>query len=161
MAALARALIDADEEVDKAEAALKAAKEAARLLREETIPGAMQELGLDKIRLDTGAEISVKQDVYASIPEAQKAGAFAWLTDNGFGGIIKTEVSASFARGDRDAAIELRDELERSGYNADLSESVHAQTMKAFLREQLKKGVNIPLDLFGARPVFVATVKQK
>ncbi len=161
MAALARALVDADGSVEQAELNLKEAKERARVLREETIPSAMQELGLEELKLDTGQKLSVKQDVYASIPTAQKDAAFQWLEDNGFGGLIKVEVAADFRKGEADAALELFKELQQRGLQVGFDQSVHAQTLKAFLREQLAAGTNVPLDIFGARPVWTAKISNK
>lgn len=161
MAALARALVDADGSVEQAELNLKEAKERARILREETIPSAMQELGLEEIKLDTGQKLSVKQDVYAAIPAAQKEQAFNWLEQNGFGGLIKVEVTADYRKGEADAAMELFQELQQRGLQVEFGQSVHAQTLKAFLREQLANGTNVPLDLFGARPVWTAKISNK
>lgn len=161
MAALARALVDADGSVEQAELNLKEAKERARILREETIPSAMQELGLEELKLDTGQKLSVKQDVYASIPSAQKDAAFQWLEDNGFGGLIKVEVAADFRKGEAENAMALFRELQERGLQVGFDQSVHAQTLKAFLREQLAAGTNVPLDIFGARPVWTAKISNK
>jgi len=161
MAELARALVEADAGVDEAEGALKDAKERARVLREETIPAAMQEMGLEEVKLETGQKISIKQDVYASIPAASKGQAYDWLNEHGFGGLIKVEVSTTFAKGEQDKAITLHTTLTNMGLQPDLDQSVHAQTLKAFLREQIAAGNNIPLDLFGARPVWTAKITNK
>lgn len=161
MTALARALLDADASVEDAEANLKAAKERARILREETIPSAMQELGLEEIKLDTGQKLSVKQDVYAAIPASSKEQAFTWLEQNGFGGLIKVEVTADYRKGEADAAMQLFQELQERGLQVEFGQSVHAQTLKAFLREQLANGTNVPLDIFGARPVWTAKISNK
>lgn len=161
MAELARALVEADAGVDEAEGALKDAKERARVLREETIPAAMQEMGLEEVKLETGQKISIKQDVYASIPAASKGAAYDWLNEHGFGGLIKVEVSTTFAKGEQEQAIKLHKQLAAQGLQPDLDQSVHAQTLKAFLREQIAAGNNIPLDLFGARPVWTAKITSK
>ena len=161
MASLARALVDADSAVEDADQALKDAKERARVLREETIPSAMQELGLEELKLATGQKLSIKQEVYASIPASNKQAAFQWLNDNGFGGLIKIDVDASFGKGEQDAALALYQELTSRGLTASFDQGVHAQTLKAFLKEQLSQGTNIPLDLFGARPVWTAKLSNK
>lgn len=161
MAELARALVEADTGVDEAEGALKDAKERARVLREETIPAAMQEMGLEEVKLETGQKISIKQDVYASVPAASKGQAYDWLNEHGFGGLIKVEVSTTFAKGEQEQAIQLHKQLAEQGLQPDLDQSVHAQTLKAFLREQIAAGNNIPLDLFGARPVWTAKITSK
>lgn len=161
MAALARALVDADAAVDEAEVNLKDAKERARVLREETIPSAMQELGLEELKLDTGQKLSVKQDVYASIPSDKKEEAYQWLDTNGFGGLIKVEVKTDYPKGEAQAALQLFAELQERGLNAQYGQNVHAQTLKAFLREQIAAGSNVPLDLFGARPVWTAKLSNR
>ena len=161
MTSLARALLDAEEATEQADRALKDAKERERLLREETIPSAMQELGLEELKLNTGQKVSVKQDVYASIPKANKDSAFAWLTDNGFDGLIKVSVEVLFDRGELEQAAELYNKLGEDGQEVVFSQDVHSQTLKAFLREQISKGSNIPLDLFGARPVWTAKISNK
>ena len=161
MASLARALLDADQEVDNAEQELKDAKEKARVLREETIPSAMQELGLEELKLNTGQKLSIKQEVYASIPAANKGQAYDWLNDHGFGGLIKVEVTTQFGKGEQEEAVRLSEQLRAMGLQPSLDQSVHAQTLKAFLKEQLAMGTNIPLDLFGARPVWTAKLSNK
>jgi hypothetical protein len=154
-------LVDADAAVEDADQALKDAKERARSLREETIPSAMQELGLEELKLDTGQKLSVKQEVYASIPSCNKQAAFQWLNDNGFGGLIKVEVDTTFGKGEQEAAMELYKELSERGLTASFDENVHAQTLKAFLKEQISKGNDVPLELFGARPVWTAKISNK
>lgn len=159
LSALANALVEADEDVERAERSLKDKKEAARRLREEALPAAMQEVGMSKVTLDSGRVISVAQEVYASIPAANKPAAYAWLEEHNFGGLIKTEVAVAFGRGETEKAIGLQDALREQGLEADLERSIHAQTLKAFIKEQLAAGNELPLDLFGAMPVWVAKVK--
>lgn len=160
---LARALVDADARVDDAEQALKDAKERARVLREETIPSVMQELGLKDLTLDTGQKLKVQQEVYASIPASEKPRAYAWLTDNGFGGLLKTTLTIEFGRGERDKALEYVQVLhDEHGLSASFEEGVHAQTLKAFLKEQISAGrADLPLEIFGARPVWAAKISNK
>lgn len=160
MTTLARTLLGFDEAIERKELELKNAKERARTLREETIPSAMQELGLEKLTLSTGQEITIKQDVYASIPKSDKEKAFQWLQDNGFGGLIKLDVNTKFNREDGLAAADLYNELSAKGLVTSLTQNVNTQTLKAFLREQISKGANIPLDLFGARPVWTTKIKS-
>ena len=159
MANLARALLDADDGVAQAELGLKDAKARVQLLREETIPSAMHELGLEELKLDTGQKLTVRQEVYASIPSDKRVEAFDWLNDNGYGGLIRTDVVSIFSKGDRDRAVTLAKDLLAQGYQSEVSESVHPQTLKAFLREQIALGTSVPLELFGARPVWQAKIK--
>lgn len=158
MTELARALVEADKVVDQLKASLKDAEERARLLREESIPSAMQELGLAELRLLSGQRVRVKQDVYASVPVARRNEAWGWLEERGYGGLIKTQVAVQYGRGELPDAEELAEELLKRGLRTELNRNVHPQTLKAFLREQLSLANNVPLELFGARPVWVAEI---
>lgn len=159
--ALANALIQADSEVEEAEQKLKGAKERARILREETLPSAMQELGMETFTLESGQKVSIKQDVFAQLTAERKPAAFKWLEDNGFGGLIKVEVGAKFGKGEFNDAMKLFTELRNRGLSAEFDQSVHAQTLKAFLREQMASASKVPLDLFGAYPVWTAKISSK
>ena len=83
LSALAQSLVQSERDAIEAEDRLKELKETARLLREETVPCAMQELGLTEIKLETGESISIKSEVFASIPSDKKEAAFGWLREQG------------------------------------------------------------------------------
>jgi hypothetical protein len=159
MTQLGRALLDAELSTKHLEAQLKDAKEHERLLREETVPSAMAELGVESITLDTGEKLTVTQEVYAQISSEKKLDAYKWLDDKGFGGLIKTAVEISFGKEDREKAGVLFEQLRANGYAPDLDMSIHASTLKSFIKERLANGEEFPLDLFGARAIFVAKIK--
>lgn len=161
---LAHMLVDADRKVEDAEVALAGAKENARRLREEALPGALQELGIDEIVLSDGAKITMGLEVYCSISADNKGAALRWLEENAFGGLIKTTVALPFGRSDEEKAelAQLRSILDTERFTYTEEQGVHAGTLKAWLKEQLRGGpdtVSVPLQLFGARPVTVAKVK--
>lgn len=159
---LARLLVDADAAVERQEHELSVAKENARRLREEALPSAMMELGLERLDLSDGTQITTGEDVYCSITEAMRERAHSWLDDNGFGGLIKTDIVVPFGRDD-EGRQKMKDvvwHLAGLGLSIQRKEAVHPGTLKAFLKEQLREGrPDLPLQLFGARPVTVAKVK--
>lgn len=175
LTAAAQMLVSAQDAVAEADLALKAAKEKERVLKEETLPGMMQELGVTKMGLTDGNEITVAQEVYASVPADRKEQAWGWLEANNFGGLIKTEVQVAFGKGELEDARKLLDDLASIGItNGVISRDVHPQTLKAFLKEQLANpkteltdeeraaGMSLlNLEMFGARPVMTAKVKLK
>ena len=156
---LTQALIEAEENVNNIDLKLKAAKQQAILLREVTLPEAMTERGVQSITLTNGKTLTISQTVYASIPEANRPRAFAWFEAHGFSGMIKSEVKVNFGRNDLEAASKLVDSLQKKGMEPAFKELIHPQTLKAFIRDELKKGTPIPMDLLGARTVNVAKVK--
>ncbi len=159
LASLSRALVAANKAEAEAEQKFKDAKEARRLIEEEDIPSVMTEIGVDKIRLTTGEEISVKSSVNASITKEKNQAACEWLFDHGFGGLVKTEVNILFNRDSVELAAELADELRENGFEPEFTIGVHASTVKAFVNEQLAAGKDIPMELFSAQRYQKATVK--
>lgn len=131
-------------------------------IKEDALPSVMAELGIQEFKLTDGTVIKIKNDWQAYISEANKPAAHAWLVQNNYGSIIKTAVELEFGSGDeeRARAEEAVESLIEGGYNPDIKEAVHAQTLKAFVRECVEKQVAIPLNLFGAFPVSVAQIKQ-
>jgi hypothetical protein len=157
----AKKMVEQEALIDKKEEELKAEKENLRAIREEQIPMAMKELEIESFTLESGEKLRVSQEVYVQIPSENKKEAYAWLEEHGFGGVIKLSLGVEYGKGEKESAIALWRELESRGINSDLSEAVHPQTLKALLKEQIGIGTSVPLDLFGARPVFVAKITKK
>ncbi len=160
VADLSNLLIQQGLEVEKAEAALAEAKANKLRTEREDLPELLREFGLSEVKLDNGAKVTVKDEVTAAIPEARRAEAFAWLEQRNYDGISKTVVSIPFERGEAAEARKASEELSESlGRPAELARTVHAQTLKSFVKERMAAGEAIPFDLFGVFPYSVATVK--
>lgn len=159
--AAVRQLFSLDSEISDVEAKLKELKESRRRLSEVTIPEMMEELGVTKMVLDSGETVSTKMDVYASVPSENWPDALGWLEANGLGDIIKTRVSLTYGRGEREAAVKMADYLSSTGAAVTLEEKVHPLTLRATIKELLAKGVDVPLDVFGAREYMKTVVKIK
>jgi hypothetical protein len=142
------------EAISKAELKLKLWKEQYVRLAQVDLPEAMRIAGIAQMSTDDGFKVEVKDEIYASISEKNKVEAHAWLVEHDFGDIIKTDVTVKFGRGEHEKVELLLEELQTEGYqNFNLKEAVHPQTLKAFLREQLAAGKDVPLELFGVMQV--------
>lgn len=157
---LANALVEAEQAVEAAEQALKDAKARERHLREVEVPDYMQELGVQKLTLESGDAIGYKPDVRLEWDHEKKERAFKWLEEHEFGGMIKTEVISSFGKGELEKAKELLKSLAEQGLDPVLERDVNWQTMCAFLREQIEEGNPIPLEEWGAVSINKATVSK-
>ena len=141
--------LDLEEEIIEIEKELKDRKKELFLLTSSTIPELMKEIGLTSFSLDTGETVDIKHIVKASIAVKNKVAAFKWLRDNNFGDIIKNQVVINFDRGQDEQAAEVVEEANKKGLAPEQKESVHAMTLTAFVKEQLGKGQDIPLDTLG------------
>lgn len=110
---------------------LKEAEEKHRIVIEDLIPDLMAQLGITEIKTEDGSSLSVSKQFFAKIPKEKEKEAFSWLKDHGFSSLIKTKV------------------IESTG--------VHHQTLKAFVKEQMEMGNEVPQELFG---VFVKQVTK-
>lgn len=150
---LAAQQVKIEDWIEKREGELKKAKEELRKISEVAIPNAMMEIGMSQFTLLDGSKVSVKQEVYASIAEGKQDAAFNWLRKTGNDGLIKNVISCQFSKGEDEEAIKAAQALVELGYRPEQKQSVHPMTLKAFLKEQMEKGVEVPLADFGAHTV--------
>jgi hypothetical protein len=92
----------------------------------------------------------------------RRAAAFAWLDANGHGSLIKTEVTTSFGRQDRDEAKEFMKSVTAMGYQYTSKEGVPWKTLSSWLREMIThRGVTPPLDTIGGYVERQAVIKDE
>jgi len=147
-------------ELAELEGLVKQKKEQLRLTTEQELPDAMQEAGLNEIVLSTGEKISISEFYSAHISKANQDKAYEWLVSNGHEGIIKNEVSLKFNRGETDIVDQTVSNLKARGLSPEVKQSVHPSTLKAFVREQVTSGNDIPTETFGIYIGTKATIKR-
>tara|TARA_R100000700_G_scaffold5516_1_gene8897 strand:+ start:5015 stop:5554 length:540 start_codon:yes stop_codon:yes gene_type:complete len=146
-------LKDLQTQIEHVEERLKKLKNQSRDLEERVIPEMMQEAGVSLLKLKDGSTVEVKPFYAAKIPESRVDEAFGWLRTKGFEDLIKNTVTASFNRGQDNQVSELIKVCEEHGFNYNKKEKVEPMTLKAFVREQVENGKELPFDLFG---VYIA-----
>jgi len=147
-------LLDIQKEVSALEDQLKKKKEQELKLSEQDIPNLMQKAGAASIKLTDGTAVEIKPYYGARIPASRTEEAFDWLRENNFADLIKNNVTLTFGRNEDNMAKSIVDDLRIKGHNVKQAEKVEPMTLKAFVREQIEKGKDVPADLFG---VYVAT----
>jgi hypothetical protein len=157
---LVNLMLEKQRKVTAAKIALKQAEDELARIAQKELPEAMQIAGTQDFTTTNGIRIVLKEDLFASISEANRDQAFTWLQENGFGDLIKNKVDLSFGRGEENRVQYLLKNLEELGYNDySVKESIHGGTLKAFLKEQLAAGTDVPLELFGAFQFKEAVIK--
>lgn len=146
-------------EVETLENELKAAQAALRQTQEIDLPNAMQQAGVSEIKLPTGERITIKDGITASVPKDRKPEVCAWLRLHGFGDIVSEEVSVSFGRGEEEQAAVIADTLRKLGYRPTLATDVNTARLKALIAEQMARGKEVPLEMFGAQTWTKAVIK--
>jgi len=70
--------------------------------------------------------------------------------------VIKSEVTVTLSAGEQAQADQIAELISAAGFLPVQEQTVHPQTLRALVREQLAAGNPIPLELFGARVVTQA-----
>lgn len=135
--------------VAELEAHLNKAREELKDLAERQVPELMDQIGITDFKTATGLQINIVETIRASIPKARAPLAFLWLKENGHAALIKRVVKVAFGRGEDERAEALQKQLAGEEYQVEDDASVHPSTLAAFVREKLRDGEEIPLDLFG------------
>jgi hypothetical protein len=140
---------------------LDALEQDAKEITEKQIPQLFEEYGLSEIKLSDGSRVKVEDKYFAGITKENETLAFHWLRDHGHDDIIKNDVTVTFGKGQDDLAEQVMERLQNMGMGQYMKnrKHVHWQTLRAFVKEQVKEGANLPFDLFGVHIVPTAEVK--
>tara|TARA_R110000796_G_scaffold43742_3_gene107306 strand:+ start:1605 stop:2150 length:546 start_codon:yes stop_codon:yes gene_type:complete len=146
-------LLDTQKQIAKCKENLAKLEDTERNLSEQVIPNLMQQSGISMLKLSDGSAVEVKPFYAAKIPLSRTEEAFNWLRGKGHGDLIKNNVTLSFGKSEDNVAKSLVQDLRGKGHNVSQKEKVEPMTLKAFVREQIQGGQEMPMDLFG---VYVA-----
>jgi hypothetical protein len=137
-----------EDEIRNAEEGVKKLKEQARIISELEIPSMMKEMNITKLKLSDGESVEVGKFYSASIPAEKQDEAFTWLRNNGLGDIIKNDITVTFGRGEDNKAAQYAVLARGQGFEPVQKIGVHAQTLKALVRERIEAGLDVPSNLF-------------
>ena len=137
-----------ESEIERDEKLLKDKKAQADKISGEVIPEIMEQMKLKTLKLVDGSAIEVKEVYSATIPVANREGAYKWLRDNDLGDLIKNEITVSFGRNEDNKAMAYANLAQGQGFQPVQKLKVEPMTLKALVRERLEAGQEMPTDLF-------------
>lgn len=171
IAAMAKRYIDLEDTILKLEQELALKKADLKTLREGSLPLALTEVGMTSFKMNGGISVILKTGHVASISEANRPAAHAWLEKSGNGAIIKHQITIQFGKGEEAWAKKfLRDLSQRKRpLKYERKDTVHPQTLGAFVREKIasarEQGLSperqIPFDLLGVFELRYAEVTNR
>lgn len=141
---LANQQLAAIRRVEQLNEELRAAKADLTKISQDLLPDAMKAVGLQEFTLDSGEKITIKEDVYASIPNGKLADAVRWFREHNHGAIIKNQFKVDFGAGDDEQAGVVATFLDSNGLDYDQKLSVHPGTLKRWVKDQLAEGNEVP-----------------
>ena len=146
------------EELEQLKAAADRKQKQLRYVEEVLLPNAMAEAEMSSFTLDSGASVAIKRDYTATISAAHWSAAKSWLIENDGDGVIKSTVTIAFDKGDGERAEEAVTLLMESGFAPTAKETIHPQTLKATVKDYIRKGVDLPFDVFGVFEIVKSIV---
>jgi len=159
--AVATDISETEKEIADLKHKLKKKEEYITRLSEEVLPTLFSEVGLSELKLADGRKLSVSEYFRASIKVENRPLAHTWLRNNGFGDLVKNQITCSFGRNEDEKASSLVSDLNEKGYDTAQREWVEPSTLRAFVREQYEKGVDLPMELLGAYVGQKTTIKSE
>lgn len=137
----------------------------------KVLPDLFDEIGVDKIGIPATGNLPAFEakcqpyysaNISANWDPDKRTDAFAYLTEVGAGDLIKTSVALDFARDEREKAVELADKLKEEGLRPNVKETVHSQTLTAWLKEQVEVNNTLPdLEKIGGQVGRIVKIKDK
>ena len=159
--AVANDIADTQEEISKIKENLKKKEDYHKKLSQEILPSLFSEVGLSELKLADGRKIKVSEYFTATPLKENRARVYTWLRDNGFGDLVKNQVTCSFGRNEDEKASGLMSDLSDKGLEPAQREWVEPSTLRAFVREQYEAGVELPMNLLGAFVGHKTTIKSE
>lgn len=118
----------------------------------ETLPALFAEAGITELRTENGDRLKMGLMASGSLPKdpEKRKLAIEWLAANGYNDVIESKVTASWARGDREKAEGLYEQLRGdNSMKLSLDDSVNHMTLGKLAKERVQSGQEIPLDTLG------------
>ena len=130
-----------ENDIEIQEAQLLEAKAKLKQISEDYIPDLMQEIGVEKITLSNGLKLSCKFFASGKVLDDQ---AYDWFENNGFADLVKCELTVKSRRIEKQDLADVKQLIRDSGFEFTEKDSIHWQTLSAFLREHIEEGKPIP-----------------
>ena len=132
------------------------------VLKQQTLPNAMNDIGLSALRLSNGAEVVVKPFYQCSVSDKDpilKEKALKWLRTHDAGSLIKHEFKVALGVDAVKEVASLRGFCNKKQIPFVDGQNVNAQTLKSFMKERVEKGQPFPLDIFKGFIGKIAEIK--
>lgn len=120
-----------------------------RNLTETVIPDMMREAGMESFTTVDGKTVSIDKFYSAKISTNNEEEAFSWLEKTGNSAIIKNELVLSLKKNQQEELKKAMEALDATNLPYTKKQSVHASTLKAFVKEQIENGKELPMETFG------------
>ena len=130
-------------------------------VQQQALPQAIADAGLSEVKTANGDVITVKEDISVSVPKSKLKAIAEWLQKNNHGDIITGKVYVDLGHNSDDERQKAIEALVEAGLEPAEETNINTSTLKAILRDHLKKGEKIELSDFGGFAWSKAIIKRR
>jgi hypothetical protein len=126
-------------------------------IEREELPEMFTQAGISSLTVEGKGNhppfVAERGTVYnAKIPEDKRQEALEWFAQTGNGDLVKSVINIFFGMQEYEERLRIMKILDDAGVQYYTNESIHHQTLKAFVKREIQAGHTVPMDLLG---VFV------
>lgn len=124
-------LTDLRTQIAEVESHLKELKKEEMKRSREDIPSFLLQFGINRLDLDNGMCVTIKEDIACTVPKTdmvKRQAVMNFLIKNGGGGLIKDKVQIE------DPTVAVMNKLEEDGVQYARTQDVNTSSLKAFVR---------------------------
>src|SRR5215469_17706423 len=125
-----------------------------KAIEQNELPEMFTQVGMSSITVEAmgnrPAFIAERGTVYtAKIPDDKRMEAFQWFESQGHGDLVKSVINIFFGMQEHERRLEVMALLDAHGIQYYPNESIHHQTLRAFVKREIKKNHILPRELLG------------
>jgi len=154
IARLAAHQLELEAAVEHCEKELDDAKRKLRAVSEDKLPALMEAAGVSQFTTTNGANISLDEKLYCSVPKKRMDEVCAWLERVSADTLIQTDVGMRFDATESklaDALLDvLRDMAPEYQDRLAVARSVNTGRLKSLIKELREAGEDVPMSMLGA-----------
>lgn len=125
-----------------------------QVVERDDLPDLFSQVGISRVDVEGDGNhppfVAERKTVYtAKIPEDKRELAFEWFEAQGHGDLVKAVIDINFGMHEHEKRLACMKLLANAEVEYHASESVHASTLRAFVKREIQKGHIIPHDLLG------------
>lgn len=124
------------------EAVIKNMNKEYQQIRTDHLPDIMTQVGMESFTLSGGAKVEIKKDVSCNVKNPDALNKH--ITKKGHGDIIKSTVTVHYGKGDKKKSAALQKHLKELSADFSSKDTIHAQTLKKHVKEQMAEGKKFP-----------------
>lgn len=114
------------------------------------IPSILSQRGLSEVRLDDGTKVKIRDEWRVGTTGKYRSFINNWLEKNGFGGMIRDEVTLRFGKDEGEKVEEFLKLAEKYTKSLKRVRAANATSFKSFVKELVEKGeIDVPLRDLG------------